>query len=166
MNVSTRLLTLIYDPGTLWTGLAPTKHPLSRQSCIRVYLAHLQINCGMHSTPPSTQHWTGLLICLCWATNGNPPPSGPGYHIPPLRCRMPSHVHQTDLPPGQITSHGIILNVLSKMDTLATCSYSWKTLAFSLAIGPLNSRPLLQWSSQSLGNRCMTLPSCFAQLFS
>jgi hypothetical protein len=61
------------QPGTLWTGLAPTKHPLLRQSHIRMCLAHLQINCGTHSTPPSTQHWTGLLTCLGWATNGNPP---------------------------------------------------------------------------------------------
>jgi hypothetical protein len=73
MSVSMRLLALIYDPGTSWTGSAPTKHPPLRQSRIRVCLAHLRINCGTHSTPHSTQHWTGLLTCLCWVTNGNPP---------------------------------------------------------------------------------------------
>jgi hypothetical protein len=42
---------------------------------------------------------------------------------------------------------------LSKTDTLATFFHGWQTLAFSLAIGPLNLRPLLQWLPQSPGNR-------------
>jgi hypothetical protein len=78
---------------------------------------------------------------------------------------MPLQVLQTDLPLGQITSHGIILNVLSETDTLATYSYGWQTPAFSLATGLLNSRPLLQWLYQSLVNCHMTLPNHFAQLF-
>jgi hypothetical protein len=92
MSILMRSLTLTYDPGTSWTGLAPTKHPLLRQSCIRVCLAHLRIYCGTLSTPPSTQHWTGLLTYPYWVTNGNPPPSGLGYHILLWSCWMPSQV--------------------------------------------------------------------------
>jgi hypothetical protein len=54
----TRLLTLICDAGTLWTGSVPAKHPLLRLFHTRVCLAHHWINCGMHSTPLSTQLWT------------------------------------------------------------------------------------------------------------
>jgi hypothetical protein len=160
-----RLLTLIYNPGTSWTGSAPEKHPLLRQSCIRGCLAHPQINCGTLSTPPSTQHWTGLLTCPYWATNGNPPPSGPGYCILLWRCQMPSWVLQTDLPPGQITSCGVILSVSSTTGTRAAYFYGWRMPVFSLATGLLNSRPLLQWLYQNLANCCMTLPNHFAQLF-
>jgi hypothetical protein len=94
---------------------------------------------------PSTQHLTGLLTYQYWATNGNPPLSGPGYHILLRRCRMPSQVLQTNLPPGRITSRGIILSVLSETDTQAAYFYGWQTPVCSLAIGPLNSRPLLRW---------------------
>jgi hypothetical protein len=160
-----RSLTLIYDPGTLWTGLAPAKHPLSRQSCIRVCLAHLWINCGTHSTPPSIQHWTGPLTCLCWATNGNPPPYELGYHILLQKCQIPFWVLQTNLPLGRITSCGIILSVLSKTDTQAAYFYGWQTPAFSPATGLLNSRLLPWWLYQNLVNHHKTLPSCFAQLF-
>jgi hypothetical protein len=160
-----RLLTLIYDPGTLWTGSAPAKHPPSRQSRIRVCLAHLQINCGTLSTPPSTQHWTGLLTCPYWVTNGNPPPSGLGYCVLLWRCWMPSLVLQTDLPPGWITSCGVIFSVLSTTVTRATYFYGWQTPVFSLAIGLPNSRPLPWWLYQNLANCPTTLPNRFAQLF-
>jgi hypothetical protein len=80
------------QPWDLMDWVGPRKHPPLRQSCIRVCLAHLQINCGTLSTPPSTQHWTGLLTCLYWATNGNPPPLGLGYHILLRSCWMPSWV--------------------------------------------------------------------------
>jgi hypothetical protein len=160
-----RLLTLNYDPGTSWTGSVPAKPPLSRQSRIRVCLAHLWINRGTPSTPPSTQHMTGLLTYQYWATNGNPPLSGPGYHILLRRCRMPSRVLQTDLPPGRITSRGVIVSILSKTDTRAAYFYGWQMPVYSLATGPLNSRPLLQWLYRNQVNCCMTLPSHFAPLF-
>jgi hypothetical protein len=162
MSVLKRSLTLTYDPGTSWTGSAPAKPPLSRQSCIRVCLAHLRINCGTLYTPPSTQHWTGLLTCQYWVTNGNPPLSGHGYHIQLRSCRMPSQVLRTDLPLGQITSHGVILSVSSEMDTQAAYFYGWQTPVYSPATGLLNSRPLLQWLYQNQVNHCMTLPSHFA----
>jgi hypothetical protein len=165
MSILTRLLTLTYDPGTLWTGLVSTKPPLLRQSHTRVCLAHLQINCGTLSTPPSTQHWTGLLTCQHWVTNGHPLLSGLGYHILLWSCQMPSWVLQTDLPPGQITSCGIILSVSSTTGMRAAYFYGWQMPVFSLATCLLNSRPLLQWLYQNLGNCCMILPSRFAQLF-
>jgi hypothetical protein len=46
--------------------------------------------------------------------------------------------------------------------SLATYFYGWQMPAFSLAIGLVNSRPLLQWLYQSLVNHCMILPNCFA----
>jgi hypothetical protein len=78
---------------------------------------------------------------------------------------MPSWVLQTDLPPGRITSRGVILSVLSKTDMRATYFNGWQTPVCSLAIGPLNSRPLLQWLYRNQVNCRMTLPSHFARLF-
>jgi hypothetical protein len=74
-------------------------------------------------------------------------------------------VLRTDLPLGQITSHGVILSVLSRTDTRATYFYGWQTPVCSLATGLLNSRPLPQWLYQNQANHCTTLPSHFAQLF-
>jgi hypothetical protein len=48
-----------------------------------------------------------------------------GHHILLWGCRMPSQVLQTDLPLGQITSHGVILSVLSAMDMQAAYFYGW-----------------------------------------
>jgi hypothetical protein len=95
----------------------------------------------------------------------DPPLLGRGYHILLRRCRMPSWACRTDLPPGRITSCGIILSVSSETDTRAAYSYGWQTPVCSLATGLLNSRPLLQWLYQNQVNHCMTLPSHFAQLF-
>jgi hypothetical protein len=79
-------------PWDLMDWVGPCKTPLLRQSRIRVCLAHLQINCGTLSTPPSTQHWIGLLTYQYWVTNGNPPLAGRGYHTQLWSRQMPSQV--------------------------------------------------------------------------
>jgi hypothetical protein len=78
---------------------------------------------------------------------------------------MPSRARRTDLPPGQITSCGIILSVSSETVMRAAYFYGWQTHVCSLATGLLNSRPLLRWLYRNQVNNCMTLPSHFAQLF-